>query len=233
MPKKKPSRASVLSTQRPAAPDVSTRQTLPRAAGRMTAGERQKAFARECFASSNATQAYYRVYDPDKRSSRTSTARKATALRKHPAVVAELQRLEKLHAEEIAAEQAKHAEAVKAAEAAAIATRSEVQKFLTRVMRCPSSSFDQTTKDLCHVVETKRLAPQKFDKDGEPIPHPDADEEGYVTDVTRRPPDLPTRIKAAEELSKLNGWQKPDPNAGKVADALTDLLISVRGGGRT
>lgn len=195
------------------------------------AKERHHAFARELFAHGNTLQAYRAVFPTAGRSKKSIEAN-AYRFKKHPNVVNELRRLERLHAEALA-QQAREAEkARKQAEIDAIATRTEVLKFHTRVMRAPSSDLSEANKDLVLVIEEKTLAPPKYDKEGEEIPNPDADADGYVTSVKRRPPDIKERLTAANALAAMQGWNKGDPALNKVGDQLTNLLLEIRGGGK-
>lgn len=195
------------------------------------AKERHHAFAREFFAHGNVLQAYRAVFPTAGRPKKAVEAN-AYRLKKHPNVVNELRRLERLHAAELE-KQAKEAEkARQQAERDAIATRTEVLKFHTRVMRASSSDLTEANRDLVLVIEDKTLAPPKYDKDGEEIPNPDADAEGYVTSVKRRPPDVKERTASANALAAMQGWNKGDPALNKVGDQLTNLLLEIRGGGK-
>jgi len=193
--------------------------------------DRHKAFARELFAHGNATEAYRKVFGGTGKSRKTLEAG-PFRLKRHKTVINELRRLERLHAEELA-QQAKEAEKARAqAEKDAIATRTEVLKFHTRVMRAASSDLSAANKDLVLVVETMTLAPPKRDKDGDDIPNPDADADGYITSVTRRPPDIKERSASANAIAAMQGWNKGDPALNKVGDQLTNLLLEIRGGGK-
>lgn len=225
----KPSPRSV-SKSSPKTPDVSASAHIP--ANRFKgAKERHLAFAREYFAHGNCLQAYRAVTATAGRT-KNSIEASAYRLKTHPNVVNELRRLERLHAEELAqqAEEAKKARAQ--AERDAIASRTEVLKFHTRVMRAPSSDLSEANKDLVLVIEEKTLAPPKYDKAGEEIPNPDADAEGYVTSVKRRPPDVKERTASANAIAAMQGWNKGDPALSKVGDQLTNLLLEIRGGGK-
>lgn len=214
----------------PVVPDVTAQAHLT--PGR-TKGctDRHKAFARELFAHGNATAAYRKVFGGAGKSRKTLDAG-PFRLKRHKTVINELRRLERLHAEELAAKAAAADKARAQAEKDAIATRTEVLKFHTRVMRASSSDLSATNKDLVLVTEKKTLAPPKTDKDGDEIPHPDADPEGYVTEVTRRPPDIKERSASANAIAAMQGWNKGDPALAKVGDQLTNLLLEIRGGGK-
>lgn len=220
----------------PVRPEILAKKALPpRANSKEARHARYMAFARLLFAGQHSTtEAWRQVFEPYRKRPASTTVADACAfkLKRHPTIQAEIERLKAVHAEQIAQEEAARAEALREAEAAAIATRDEVLKFHTKVMRCPSNALTEQHADLVLVVETKRLAPPKYDKEGNEIPHPDADADGYVTDVTRRPPDIKERLKAAESLANMQGWNKGDPNVKKAADSLTDLLLAIRGGGK-
>ena len=227
--KAKPSPRSV-SKSSPQTPDVAASAHIPsnRFKG---AKERHLAFAREYFAHGNCLQAYRAVTATAGRT-KNSIEASAYRLKTHPNVVNELRRLERLHADDLA-KQAKEAEKARAqAERDAIATRTEVLKFHTRVMRAPSSDLSEANKDLVLVIEEKTLAPPKYDKAGDEIPNPDADADGYVTSVKRRPPDIKERTAAANAIAAMQGWNKGDPALNKVGDQLTNLLLEIRGGGK-
>jgi hypothetical protein len=196
--------------------------------------DQMAAYARLLFAGQMIdTEAWRTVYDPHRKASAGNARTNANRIKRHPQVQADLQRLKAEHAAQLAKEEEDRARAKAEAEQAAIATRDEVLKFHTRVMRTPSNQLSAEHADMILVVETKRLAPIKYDDEtGEPIPNPEADEDGYVTDVTRRPPDIKERQKSAEALSTMQGWNKGDPNLKTASDALTDLLLQIRGGGK-
>lgn len=214
----------------PPTPDVSAKQHIPKNHIK-GAKERHAAFAREFFAHGNVLQAYRAVFNTAGRSKKAVEAN-AYRFKKHPNVVNELRRLERLHAEELAQQAAEAEKARQKAEKDAIATRTEVLKFHTRVMRASSSDLTEANRDLVLVIEDKVLAPPKYDKEGEEIPNPDADADGYVTSVKRRPPDIKERLTAANALASMQGWNKGDPALGKVGDQLTNLLLEIRGGGK-
>jgi len=214
----------------PRTPDVTAKAHIP--ANRFKgAKERHAAFAREIFAHGNCLKAYRALF-PTAGRNKNSIEASAYRLKTHPNVVNEMRRLERLHAEELAhqAEEAKKARAQ--AERDAIASRNEVLKFHTRVMRASSSDLTEANKDLVLVIEDKVLAPPKYDKEGEPIPNPDADADGYVTSVKRRPPDIKERTASANAIAAMQGWHKGDPALSKVGDQLTNLLLEIRGGGK-
>lgn len=212
----------------------------PKPGKRLTAQDKldmMAAFARLLFTGQHTdAEAWRMVYEAGTQRKKASTAvakASANARKRHPRVQAELKRLQELHAAQQAKEEEERQKAAAIAEAAAIATRDEVLKFHTKVMRCPSNALTAEHADLVLVVETKRLAPPKYDKKGNEIPHPDADADGYVTDVTRRPPDIKERQKSAESLAAMQGWNKGDPNLKQAADAFTEMLINIRGGGKS
>lgn len=201
--------------------------------GSKGATRRHIAFALEMFTHGDLTEAYRNVYDPEETRSATVVSSSASRTWRHPTVVAEIARLKELHADEL---KAREAEAQKEHEAAiqrGIATRDEVLMFHTAVMRASSSSFSKEGRDLISITEKKVLAPPKYDKDGEPIENPDADEDGYITMVERTPPTLKDRQAAAAELAKLQGYVKASERDKTIADPLLDLLTELRGGGRT
>lgn len=217
--------------RKPPTPDVTAKAHLPKNKFH-GAKERHHAFAREFFAHGNTLQAYRAVFPPEKGRSQKSLEASAYRLKNHPNVVNELRRLQRLHAEELAQQAAEAEKARAQAERDAIATRTEVLKFHTRVMRASSSDLTEANRDLVLVIEDKVLAPPKYDKDGEEIPNPDADADGYVTSVKRRPPDIKERLTAANALAAMQGWNKGDPALSKVGDQLTNLLLDIRGGGK-
>jgi hypothetical protein len=225
----KPSPRSV-SQSSPKTPDVTAKAHIPKNHIH-GARERHHAFARELFAHGNTLQAYRAVFPTAGRPKKAVEAN-AYRFKKHPNVVNELRRLERLHAEDLAKQAAEAEKARAQAERDAIATRSEVLKFHTRVMRASSSDLTEANRDLVLVIEDKVLAPPKYDKDGEEIPNPDADADGYVTSVKRRPPDVKERTAAANAIAAMQGWNKGDPALSKVGDQLTNLLLEIRGGGK-
>lgn len=197
--------------------------------------DQYRAFARLLFAGEHSVvEAWRQVFEAGKGKKATTKVAEACAykIKRHKVTQEELARLKALHAEQLAKEEAQRQQTLREAEAAAIATRDEVLKFHTKVMRCPSNVMSEQNADLVLVVETKRLAPPKYDKEGNEIPNLDADADGYITDVTRRPPDVKERQKSAEALAAMQGWNKSDPNMKKAADSLTDLLLAIRGGGK-
>lgn len=214
----------------PKTPDVTAGAHIPKNKFH-GAKERHLAFAREFFAHGNVLQAYRAVFATAGRPKKAVEAN-AYRLKTHPNVVNELRRLERLHAEELAQQAAEAEKARQKAEKDAIATRTEVLKFHTRVMRASSSDLTEANRDLVLVIEDKVLAPPKYDKEGEEIPNPDADADGYVTSVKRRPPDIKERLTAANALAAMQGWNKGDPALNKVGDQLTNLLLEIRGGGK-
>lgn len=233
MPAKKPSARKRPSRRKPArkVPVVSTNvEHLP--SGRIKgAAARHVAFARELFAHGDGKLAYLRIYyptgnPPGPKVIETSVLK----LKKHRNVQAELQRLADLHAAELAAKAAAAEEAERQTIANSIATRDEILRFHTRIMRTHGGVFRQEDADLCAITETRRLPPPKFDREGNEIPHPDADEAGYITEQTRRTPDLKERIKAAAELAELQGLKKVDLGKPTI-DAFATMLSGIRGGG--
>ena len=220
-------------TRKPPKPkaDLTARQHIA-ASPQTGASERRKAFARCVFAGMTNREAWLKIHGWTKPRHPVNDTTQASRLRRHPKVVAELERLAQVHAAELAAKAKQVADDRATAEAAAIATREEVLRFHTAVLRASSSEITAETKHLIHTVETKRLAPPKYDKDGEEIPNPDADREGYITDLVRRPPDLKERIKAADSLTAMQAWAKPDPSLAHALDPLAELLREIRGGGK-
>lgn len=213
-------------------PSAPLLKNLP-AGTRAQATHRHIAFALEYFTHASSARAYRAVYDPQGQRSPAVVEASAARIKAHPEVQAELTRLQVLHRAELEAQAAQAAADQKAAIAAAIATREEILIFQTRLMRASSSDFTAANRDLIHVIEDKVLAPVKHDKEGEEIENPDADAEGYVTSVKRLPPSPKDRLAASIELAKMQGFNKADTAQEKIADSLTDLLITLRGGGKS
>lgn len=201
--------------------------------GSKGATRRHIAFALEMFTHGDLTEAYRNVYDPEETRSPTVVSSSASRTWRHPTVVAEIARLKEVHAADLQAREAEQQKAHDEAIAKAIATRDEVLMFHTAVMRASSSSFDKDARHLITVTEKKVLAPPKYDKDGEPIENPDADEDGYVTSVERTPPTLKDRQAAAAELAKLQGYTIASERDKTLTDPLLDLLTELRGGGKS
>lgn len=216
----------------PSRPSAGLLQHLPKHP-KDAARARHHAFALEYFTHGQSAEAYRAVYDPTGQRSPAVVDAAAARIKAHPTVQAELTRLRALHAEQIAEQDRATQAAQEAALAASIATRTEILQFQTRLMRASSSEFSAANRDLIHVIEDKVLAPVKHDKEGEEIENPDADAEGYVTSVKRLPPSPKDRLAASIELAKMQGWNKADTATEKIADSLTDLLITIRGGGKT